>query len=182
MRTIGMVLLTVVGAVALGSGLWVGATSGETVSRSRVGPAFGVSLDLPSGWIGRIYDGNRGASPPYASVQATSFAREGPGVLDPDSDTAKRVGEQMGSSDILVLLWEIGSGRREAYEPLAGAPQITREDFAPIEGFARPVAHTLFSVHDRSFDLFVEFGASPDAAQLTRANDVLATLRIEPRS
>ena len=53
--------------------------------------------------------------------------------------------------------------------------------FSPIEGFAHPVARIFFTTQGRFFDLMVEFGtASPE--QLARANDLLATLRIEARS
>lgn len=131
-------------------------------SGPRIGPTYGVSLDVPSGWIGQIYDGNRGTPPPFAVLQATSLTGGGPDVLTLDSDTASGVGEQMGASDILILLWESGGGGGETWEPLAGAPKITREDFSPIEGFAHPVARTFFTAEGR-FDLMVEFGAaSPD--------------------
>ena len=92
----------------------------------------------------------------------------------------------MGSRDILILLWETGGGGGDTYVPLVGAPEITREDFSPIEGFGHPVAGTLFTTQGRFFDLLVEFGeefgTTPDTAQLARANDVLAALRIEPTS
>ncbi len=173
--------------VALGGGLWLGATSGKTsAAGSRIGPTYGVSLDLPSEWIGYIYDGNRGNPPPRAVLQATSFTGAGPDVLTLKDDAAARVGELMGSGDILILLWDTGGGGGDTYVPLVGAPEITREDFSPIEGFGHPVARTLFTTQGRFFDLMVEFGGefgtTPDTAQLARANDVLAALRIEPQS
>jgi hypothetical protein len=185
-RKVITVSLAVVGVIALGGGLWFGATAGETSAGSSIGPTYGVALDLPSGWIGQIYDGNRGAPPPLAFLQATSFTGAGPHVLTIEDDAAAQVGERMGPRDIVIILWETGGGGGDPYAPLAGAPTITREDFSPIEGFAHPVARTFFTTQGRFFDLMVEFGGefgtSPDTAQLARANDVLAALRIEPRN
>jgi hypothetical protein len=185
-RNVFIVSLAIAAAVALGGGLWLGATSGKTSAGTRIGPTYGVSLDLPSGWIGQIYDGNRGAPPPRAILEATSFTGAGRDVLTLEDDAAARVGELMGTSDIVILLWETGGGGGDTYAPLVGSPTITREDLSPIEGFAHPVARILFATQGRFFDLMVEFGAaygtSPDAAQLARANDVLAALRIEPQS
>jgi hypothetical protein len=179
-RRVFIVPLAVAALIAVGGGLWVGATSGKTAAGSRLGPIYGISLDLPSGWIGQIYDGNRG-SPTYAVLQATSFNGAGPGVLSLDDQAAAGVGEQMSVNDLVILLWESGGGGGEAWEPLVDAPNITRADFSPIEGFAHPVARIFFTTQGRFFDLMVEFGtASPE--QLARANDLLATLRIEARS
>ena len=89
----------------------------------------------------------------------------------------------MSASDILILLWESGGSGGFTWEPLAGAPTITRADFTPLEGFGRPVARIFFTTQGRFFDLMVEFGTdSASSEQLARANDVLAALRIEPRS
>jgi hypothetical protein len=89
----------------------------------------------------------------------------------------------MGADDIVIILWDTGGGGGGTYPPLAGAPRVTREDLSPIEGFPHPVTRTLFATEGRFFDLMVEFGGdfgtSPDSAQLERANNVLATLRVE---
>ena len=181
-----IVLLAVAGALALGGGLWLGATSGQTSPGLRIGPTYGVSLDLPSGWIGQIYDGNRGAPPPRAILEATSFTGGGPHVLTVEDDAAAQGGERMSARDIVIILWDTGDGGADTYAPLVGAPTITREDFSPIEGFQHPVARSLFTTQGRFFDLMVEFGDDlgtlPDSTQLERANNVLATLRVEPPS
>jgi hypothetical protein len=187
MRRVFLVPLAIAAVMALVSGLWLGATSGKTAAAgTRLGPNYGVSLDLPSAWIGYIYDGNRGALPPRAILQATSFTGAGPDALTLQDDAAARVGELMGPRDILILLWEWEGGGGDTYVPLVGAPEITRKDFSPIEGFAHPVARTLFTTQGRFFDLMVEFGGefgtTPDSTQMNEANEVLATLRVEQRS
>jgi hypothetical protein len=185
-RKVFIVGLTVAAALALGGGLWFGATAGKTSADTKIGPTYGVSLDVPGGWIGQIYDGNRGAPPPHAFLQATSYTGAGPDVLTVEDDAAAQVGERMGPRDIVILLWETGGGGGDTYAPLEGAPAITQGDFSPIEGFAHPVAGILFTTQGRFFDLLVEFGGEfgtpPDSTQLDNANDVLATLRVEPRS
>ena len=175
--------LAILAALALGGGLWLGATSGKTSDAgSRIGPTYGVSLDLPSGWIGYIYDGNRSAPPSRPILEATSFTGGGPDFLTLEDDAAAQVGRLMGADDIVIILWDTGGGGGDTYPPLAGEPRVTREELSPIEGFPHPVARTLFSTEGRFFDLMVEFGTPPDTAQLERANDVLATLRVEPMS
>jgi hypothetical protein len=185
-RRVFIVPLAVAGALALGGGLWLGATSSKTSPGSRIGPTYGVSLDLPSGWIGQIYDGNRNAPPPRAILEATSFTGAGPDVLTVKDDSAAQVGERMGARDIAIILWDTGGGGGDTYATLAGAPRVTQRDLSPIEGFQHPVARILFTTQGRFFDLMVEFGGalgtSPDSTQLERANDVLATLRVEPPS
>jgi hypothetical protein len=182
MRSLASVVAVVV-AVALGVVLWLTVTTGKTKRDSNTVAAFGVALDLPSGWVGDIYQANRGARPPQAYLQATSFTAGGVGGLGRHDPTAMYVAEQMGSRDLLILLWETSGRGGTAYEPLSpgAAPTITSEDFTPIEGFSHPVARTYFTTRGRFFDLMVEFGSSSThTADLGRANDVMAKLWIEP--
>lgn len=68
----------------------------------------------------------------------------------------------MGAGEILLLLCGSGGCEGETWEPLVGAPKVTRADFSPIEGIARPFS----TAQGRSFDLMVEFGAlMPDSAR-----------------
>jgi hypothetical protein len=80
---------------------------------------------------------------------------------------------------------ELGSESRDKF--IASGQQIAvKGTISPIEGLQHPVARSLFTTQGRFFDLMVEFGDDlgtlPDSTQLERANDVLATLRIEPPS
>jgi hypothetical protein len=174
-------------ACALALGLWF-ATGSRGSGATSLGPRFGVSLDLPNGWIGRIYDGNRGTAPVMADLQAGSFAAGDSLELlkDKSSDTWVTAAEAMGPDDILVLLWETAGSGGFDYQPLAGSPHIAASDLgSAFEGFPsdHAVGRQFFATGGRMFDLMVEFGRlSPDREQLDRANEVLTTLRIEPQS
>ena len=171
--------------LAFSGGLWLAAGSGES-AETTLGPSYGVSLDLPSGWIGRIYDANRGTAPPIADLQVGSFgAASSLDLLKDADDVGTQAAEAMGPSDILILIWEtLGSGGFD-YVELTGSPQIGPQDLGTaLEGFpsTHAVGRLFFSTQGRMFDLMVEFGTlSPDSAELDRANRVLRSLRIEPR-
>jgi len=172
-------------ASAFGAGLSLAATSRESAP-STLGPSYGLSLELPKGWIGRIYDANRGTQPPIADLQAGSFLTADDLDLLKDSDLGSGVAQDMQPADILILVWEtLGSGGFD-YEPLLSAPQIGPDNLmTALEGMptGHAVGRVFFSTEGRAFDLMVEFGTlSPEPAQLDRANQVLRTLRVGPRT
>jgi hypothetical protein len=180
------IVILVVGVCALAAGLWL-VTASRGSGASSLGPRYGVSLELPNGWIGRIYDGNRGTAPVLADLQAGSFpAGDSPDLLkDNNSDTWVTAAEAMNPDDILILLWETAGSGGFDYQPLAGSPQISTSDLGTaFEGFPsnHAVGRRFFTTGGRMFDLMVEFGRlSPDREQLDLANEVLTTLRIDPQ-
>ena len=166
----------------LAAGLWVGARSGQGAGAGTLGPSFGISLQLPSAWSGVIYDMDRGTPPTFAVLQAVSSHPAD--QLNGEDDLAVPTAEAMRPDDVLIILWET-RGRGDEYPPLTGPPRVTADELTPMEGIAadRALARTLFSTQGRFFDLMVEFGrASPDPGQFDRANAVLRTLHVEPRS
>jgi hypothetical protein len=179
-------LVVVIAAVAVG--LWLATASRGGSGATPIGPRYGVTLDVPDGWIGRIYDGNRGTAPVMADLQAGSFpAGDSLDLLkDNNSDTWVTAAEVMRPDDILILLWETEGGGGFDYPPLAGPPHITVDELgSAFEGFPsdHAVGRQFFTTAGRTFDLMVEFGQlSPDREQLDRANDVLRTLRIDTQS
>jgi hypothetical protein len=175
-------ILAIAVASAFGGGLWL-ATSSRG-SAAQLGPSYGVSLELPSGWTGRIYNASQGTGRSLADLQAGSFQAADDEDLVKD---AARAAEVMEPSDALILLWEAGgSVSRSDYEQLLGPPQIGTDDVrVQLEGFpsTHAVGQLFFTTKGRRFDLMVEFGSlSPDSAQLHRVNRVLETLAIEPAS
>lgn len=175
-------LLLVVAVAAFAGGLWLSTASGDSTS-STLGPDLGVSLELPSGWIGRIYDIDRGAGPPLAALQAGSFASASDPDILKDDDVATRASEAMGSGDVLILLWETLRGGGFDYEPLTGSPRIGQTDLGTaLEGFpsTHAVARRFFTTRNRFFDLMVEFGTvTPGPLEIQRVNRVLRTLVVD---
>jgi len=176
---LGLVLL------AFAAGLGLAATSrGSGSDATTLGPSYGISLDLPPRWFGRIYDIGR-ANPALASIQAGTFqGSDDPNLLH-DDDVATRASDAMHAGDLLILLWETTpEGGGFDYRPLAGPPELRAADLGvALEGFPsdHAVGRRFFSTGGRYFDLMVEFGSSsPGDIELELANSVLRTLRIEP--
>jgi hypothetical protein len=180
------IVMVVVIACALAGALWL-ATASRGSGATTLGPSYGISLDLPSHWIGQIYDGNRGTGPVMADLQAGSFAAgDNLDLLDDNSDTAVTAANAMRPDDILILLWETAGSGGFDYQPLLRSPHISAGDLgSAFEGFPsdHAVGRQFFTTEGRRFDLMVEFGRlSPDREQLDRANEVLTTLRIDPQT
>jgi hypothetical protein len=168
------------GAIAVGfsAGLWVATSSGKTTT--TIGPSYGVSLDLPNGWTGRVYNEQPTGTQPAANLQAGSFV-----LPRGDDDTGTKAAAAMRRQDFLIIMWEaFGRGGGFDYRPQSSAPQLTPEDsVSMLEGFppTHALARLFFSTQGREFELIVEFGTpSADPGQLERANRVLETLRVEP--
>lgn len=176
--------LVLAALAAFAAGLSLAAASHDSPA-TALRSAYGVSVDLPTSWVGRIYDIGRG-NPTLAALQAGTFAgSEDPDVLKADDDIATGATKIMHPGDVLILLWEATpAGGGFDYEPLVGKPEIRPADLGvALEGFPldHAVGRRFFSTGCRYFDLMVEFGtASPGADDLARANEILRTLRIEP--
>jgi len=147
----------------------------------------GITVDVPSGWEGRIYAKHeRGPRPtgtlernPNAVVHVASFPLP-PGIGDYGGGAV----EQMTNTDLLVILLE--HGRQSANSPLfapAGVPRITIDDVSTtclqrlIDG--QGGAQKFFNVDGRAFCLYVVFGSYLRRGRtIPVVNDILRTVSI----
>ncbi|MEY2432759.1 MAG: hypothetical protein QOC92_2484 [Acidimicrobiaceae bacterium] len=147
----------------------------------------GITVDVPSGWEGRIYSkgspGPRGAavqhSPENAVVHVASFPLP-PGTGDYGGGAV----EQMTNKDLLVVLME--HGRQSASTPLfaaTGIPRITTDDVSTtclqrlIDG--QGGAQQFFTVNGRAFCLYVVFGSYARRVRtIPLVNDIVKSLTI----
>jgi hypothetical protein len=161
--------------------------------------AHGIAVTLPTGWEGRLFrrpmageaataDAHVEGEP--AAPQETTHAvlHVSTIALPPDiGDFASGAVDQLGSNDVLVVLFEYDPASVE--QPLfkrAGIPtQLEAEDFSPnvmqraIRGQAG--VQQFFNDQRRAFCLYVVIGAYARRRDLVkRVNEVLATLTIAP--
>ena len=152
----------------------------------------GVTVEVPSGWEGRIYS-NAAASPPPALGAASAPA---PGAanavlhiasfpLPPGTgDYGGGAVEQMTNKDVLVVLMEHGA--QSVGTPLfaaTGIPRLTVDDVSPtrlqrlIEG--QGGAQRFFTANGRAFCLYVVFGSFARRGRtIPVVNDILKTVSI----
>jgi hypothetical protein len=132
----------------------------------------GVTVELPSGWEGRIYTRVPEPSAPLSAVVGPAPLETTAAVvhiasfaLPPDTgDYGGGAVELMSSADLLVVLFE--HGPQSANTPLFAAtsiPRITPDDVNPmqlqrlLEGQAG--VQRFFTVAGRAFCLYVVFGS-----------------------
>jgi hypothetical protein len=137
---------------------------------------FGIRMVIPDDWHGWLF--RRGIEPQlHAGTLPTTDLYNGTSVR-PD----------MGPDDVFVVLMESVTAQ-DRWEPVALPISLRAEDECPTceildDGRAPPPVHTLlartFSVGERRFSLYVEFG-TPDVPdeRLRAINDMLATIRID---
>jgi hypothetical protein len=142
---------------------------------------FGLAIDLPAGWDGRLYAW--ASSPPILELSTLPIGQHEPGdpiipnraLLSSPEDVSVLVAE----SDVL----------EPGYEPLS--PPISIDDGDRCDGCevlddgsTPPSGHALFhrafETGGRSFDLYVEFSLDPSPADLARVDDLLSRLVIDP--
>ncbi len=139
---------------------------------------FGIRMERPAGWYGTLTQWS--SSVPVletSTVPITDLY---------DGSSARKL---LGPDDLFIVLTE-NDAVAAHYEPVALPISIRPEDACPTcevsdDGTSPPPGHTLFyrafATSGREFALWVEFGtASVSADQLARANEVLATLQIDP--
>lgn len=147
----------------------------------------GITVDVPTGWEGRIYAKHeRGPRPtghmeqqPNAVLHVASFPLP-PGAGDYGGGAV----EQMSTTDLLVVLLE--HGRQSAGEPLfasEGVPRLTIDDVSTtclqrlIDG--QGGAQKFFTVNGRAFCLYVVFGSYLRRGRtIPVVNDVLRSISI----
>jgi hypothetical protein len=147
-----------------------------TLSRS------GLTIDLPDGWDGRIYQ--RDAGPDVVTRRAMHVANF---ALPPNmGDYATAAVERMQSDDVLVALIEFDPASAGAglFADQGMPAALTADAFSPtampraIPG--RTGSQFFFSSGGRAFCLYVVLGSHNDrAALLPVVNAVVGTLKID---
>jgi len=159
--------------------------------------AHGVEVTLPAGWEGRLFkrpSSNEVAAsgvdgPPAPAGERTHAVLHASTIALPIGigDFASGAVDKLGHDDVLVVLFEYGA--ESAGTPLfqaSGIPRVLQaDDFSPnvmqraIRGQAG--VQQFFNDQGRAFCLYVVIGSFARRQQLvTRVNQVLATLTIEP--
>jgi hypothetical protein len=138
---------------------------------------FGVSMQLPDAWDGVLYREVGFVPELIASTRPITDLYDGSSIW-----------RSMGPSDVVVILAENDYASIH-YEDVATPISISPGDACPTceimdDGTSPPSGNALyyrgFALNGREFDLYVEFGTAPDAAQLASVNDTLNTLEIQP--
>ena len=175
------VLIGVVSCVAVAAGC--GATDRVSSGRPSVRTisGYGLSIDLPPGWHGRIFR----RSPQYAIALDAATVPLPPADDDLFDQTALR----MSAHDLYLHPDDIGQAphlpMREAAWQIAEPPlQLQRSDLGNF-----PVRFAAFAVRPvvvrrRLIQLDAGFGSMPTDPMLARLNAVLGTLNVttgEPR-
>jgi len=138
---------------------------------------FGIQMEVPDAWNRLLYSYGGGSVELRAgTTPITAVADTIPGRKDMDPD------------DVAVALSE-SFAVQDRFEPVEGNITLRAEDLCPScevldGGSPPPPGHALyarsFSVGNRRFLLYAEFGSSPVAEEdLASVNGILATLRIE---
>jgi hypothetical protein len=139
----------------------------------------GVSLELPAGWEGRIY---QRPTDQLTGVQAANS----PLPLE-DNDINETAQRTMGSDGILLILL-VADGppgpnvHTGAYLPTELPIRIQRSDFQSLKGFPAPVeAKRSLTINNRAVLVFAAFGrANPTEPMLNAVNDIIESLAIGP--
>jgi hypothetical protein len=141
---------------------------------ARTISGYGMSLDVPDGWRGRIFKRNAYT---VSLLRAANFPTYlGSGHLN---GLMRRMPED--GINVEVADYEIPAGERSPVWTEASLPiEIDRSDFDMFEGVTAPAfALRQVVVNGRTIGVGVGFGqAEPDDALLAEANRVLAGLRV----
>jgi hypothetical protein len=188
LRTLGtavaaLILLAGVAVpLALVSGLGEDRTLAPGGARQIAG--YGLRVDLPEGWDGRIR-GPAGVSfGPH--LHAANFE-----LPEPDDDVASAARGGMNEGQVTIVVIDVTTalardvrGPQDRYEPIELPVSIRAEDFTDRVEAVDPdhaSARRQFSVEGRSLEVRVEFGTDPAPDPLVaEANTVLSTLSVEP--
>jgi hypothetical protein len=140
---------------------------------------YGLSIDLPAGWEGRIYENETG----LRVIQAGNFSIA---ERDDDGDVGEESVQRMGSEGIYIAIWSWADRPPPGWgdwplpdDEVATLPlQIGRSDFGSFEcGLVAPsTAMRAVTVEGRLVQVVVSFGsATPGNEAVAEANRVLST-------
>jgi len=151
--------------IALLPGCSISCSERGTTGENRLA-AHGVSIGVPRGWDGQIFE-RTSDLPGSVVVQVASFA-----LRAEDDDWASKAQMAMGSSEVLLVISET--------LPHTSLPS----EWPRVEpGERRATIDRYFLSGGRAFMLHVAFGSRPPPADLIRrVNAMLANLSIEPRA
>jgi hypothetical protein len=158
-----------------------GANAPDKPGAQTLGPRYGISVELPEGWVGRLSRGALVAAtfpvPPAGSVGLREMAFP-----------------QIEEDDVRVLLFENAPENRSPptelgdYPVLVGKLEFAASDFSSMDGNSDDSVQSghgfgrrPFRFSDRLFVVFVEAGTLPPArAQLAELKALLGSLAVEP--
>ena len=164
MRHAGLLCVVVALAAGCGGGSLSGTATNAHDDAGRLS-AYGMGVDLPKGWTGRIVLGAAGRP----VLHAASFP-----ISANDDDSGEIARESIGSADAIYLnVRNLGPGS----EP--GDLSVT---FAAADFSGRPseASRERSTGGERFRITAVAGGDGPSAATLARANDALSSLSLEP--
>lgn len=179
----GLLVAAASATLALGMlALFIAVAAGSSDSdRANVIDGFGLTMQLPEGWDGRVYQ----RSPRDAvTVEAASV------TLAPKADDSFQQTEaSMGASDAFIWLSDIGSppsqpGREPTWKKASLPITISASDVHRyVEGHSLPanVARPVL-INGRPITLYVGFGSWPNDAMIEQVNKVLASLSVSARN
>lgn len=146
---------------------------------------FGIRVDLPEGWWGRIYT----QTPPPDDVRSSVLQLATAPIPEGDDDVGSETQQQLGESGTLIVLMESPekpwfSDPAHGFELLEGPLVVRPSDFQPSWQSVRP-QHAAFirrfkTRNGRYFLAMVVFGetTTAPAQEFARANALLQSIRI----
>jgi hypothetical protein len=158
-------ILIVVVAVVAGCGA---ATHSRSAGQGSLS-AYGLSIDLPSSWAGRIVLGQRGLPVLHATAS----------VLPPDDSDSGEMAREALTPGVYLNVRDLGPGDGSGSLPVS----FSASEFEQVESGMGGVeaSHDIVVGADRyRITAFRGRRTPPPEAALAEANAVLATLRIEP--
>lgn len=174
-----VVLLTtaLLAAAACGSSgeVRMGGERTEVPEPTEAISGYGLSLELPDGWDGRIYENETG----LRVLQAANIR-----LVERDDDVGSESLRLMRSDGILIALWYWPdwppADQETDLDPAMLPLQFSRSDFGDFEGARAPAtAMRSVTVEGELVQVVASFGVgSPSDEAVAQANSVLATLRI----
>jgi hypothetical protein len=146
---------------------------------------FGMSIDIPDGWYGRLFQViSPEVGPPSLHLSTHPLLEKDDSV----SNYALLTADAMGPDDVTVaiLSWakraqEVPNGLAVADLRVDDAVQLAPQHFVPVNGVSprQSSAFRMFTKNGRSFSLLVVFGRmNPRSARISEVNRALATLRL----
>jgi hypothetical protein len=140
---------------------------------------FGLTVDLPAGWYGRIYTNTEGSDAPRSSIfQAASVP-----IPDSDDDILTATSQLIGPDGAMIMLFESPyyPSFNGQFEAVSGPPTLRPADAqAGWEGMnpLQSIFVRRMVINSRYFQLRVVFGSQPDFNALGSVNGTLSTMAI----